>query len=226
MNSVTNFLNYQPNCFLFHTFCKKHPLRCEIDEKECEDYRRYINYQLKKRLDFPAEEPDLYFDIVPEMESFAKKYVENILFVMEGIRSCSNNVMVYIEQPVDFSRWIPGGTGLVDCVIISDDFLSITVYEHNRNIRVPVENNSKLILYALGILEHFDSQHRIKRINMNVFQPYFHYFSGIDANRESLFYMADRLASKKKPVRIPAYAACRFCEAKPVCEKLLALLGE
>lgn len=98
MNSVTNFLNYQPNCFLFHTFCKKHPLRCEIDEKECEDYRRYINYQLKKRLDFPAEEPDLYFDIVPEMESFAKKYVENILFVMEGIRSCSNNVMVGQSQ--------------------------------------------------------------------------------------------------------------------------------
>lgn len=100
------------------------------------------------------------------------------------------------------------------------------VYEHNRNIRIPVENNPKLILYALGTLEHFDAQHRMKRIHMNVFQPYFHYFSGIAANRESLFYMADRLVSKKKPVRVPAYAACRFCEARPVCEKLLALLGE
>lgn len=105
-------------------------------------------------------------------------------------------------------------------------FVFITVYEHNRNIRVPVENNPKLILYALGTLEHFDSQHRIKRIHMNVFQPYFHYFSGIASNRENLFYMADRLASKKKPVRVPAYAACRFCEARTVCEKLQALLGE
>lgn len=105
-------------------------------------------------------------------------------------------------------------------------FVFITVYENNRNIRVPVENNPKPILYALGALEYFDSQHRIKRINMNVFQPYFHYFSGIDANWESLFYMADRLVSKTKPVRVPAYAACHFCEARPVCEKLLTLLGE
>lgn len=105
-------------------------------------------------------------------------------------------------------------------------FVFITVYVYNRNIRVPVENNPKLILYALSALEHFDSQHSIKRIHMNVFQSYFHYFSGIAANWESLFHMSDRLASKKKPVRVPAYAACRFCEARPVCEKLLALLGE
>lgn len=71
--------------------------------------------------------------------------------------NCLESQKISIEQVIHrtagkFSRWIPGGTGLVDCAIVSDDLLSITVYEHNRNIRAPVENKPKLILYALGTL--------------------------------------------------------------------------
>ena len=79
--------------------------------------------------------------------------------------------VVMVEQRLDFSSYVPDGFGTGDCIIVADEVLTVIDFKYGKNVLVSVENNSQMMLYALGALELFDGLYDISEIKMVIFQP-------------------------------------------------------
>lgn len=112
----------------------------------------------------PTENLD-YFD--QEMSDCTDDYDQ---YIAEQISKYSDPV-VMVEQRLDFSKYVPDGFGTGDCVIVADKVLTVIDYKHGKGIVVLAENNSQMMLYALGAMELFDSLYDILEIKTVIFQP-------------------------------------------------------
>ena len=133
--------------------------------------------------------------------------------------------MIFIEQRLDFSRWVENGFGTGDCVIVADEVLHIIDYKHGVGVLVESEGNSQMMCYALGALDAFDDLYDIKRIEMTIFQPRRENVSTSTITKEELLKWADEilaptaaLASEGKG-EFKAGDHCQFCKVKASCRK-------
>lgn len=110
-------------------------------------------------------EGSIYHD--DEMERYCQDYAN---FVVEHKESLGENTLLFIEQRLDFSRYVPEGFGTGDAVLISDNILHIIDFKYGKWY-VNSENNTQLLLYALGALELVDSIYDIEEVRMTIFQP-------------------------------------------------------
>ena len=78
---------------------------------------------------------------------------------------------VFTEVPLDLRRYIPEGTGQSDCVIVSDKCLHVIDLKYGQGIIVDAENNTQLMIYALGSALHFLSIYDFTTVKMTIFQP-------------------------------------------------------
>ncbi len=111
-------------------------------------------YKVKKLLGIDVEDPTEnldYFD--QEMADCTDDYAQ---YIAEQIAKYGSPE-VMVEQRLDFSRYVPDGFGTGDCVIVADEVLTVVDYKHGKGVEVSAENNSQMMLYALGALELFDS---------------------------------------------------------------------
>ena len=215
-------------------------LNCPPSARLCEQYEDKRNsyaaegscahtlceYKLKEALGIPAKDPtaDLaYYD--SEMEDCANGYVDYILELLSVVKETCSDPLVLTEQRVDFSKYVPEGFGTCDCVIVADDELIIIDIKYGRGITVEAEGNSQMRLYALGVLEAFDSIYDIRTVDMVIYQPRRDNISSDTILKESLYQWADEVL---KPAAELAYAGegdfrcgdwCQFCKAKNDCRK-------
>lgn len=110
-------------------------------------------------------EGSIYHD--EEMETYCQDYAN---FVVEQKEALGPNTLVFIEQRLDFSQYVPEGFGTGDCVLISEKVLHIIDFKYGRYYVNP-ENNPQLLLYALGALELVDSIYDIEEVRMTIYQP-------------------------------------------------------
>jgi hypothetical protein len=132
---------------------------------------------------------------------------------------------VLIEQRLDFSKYVEGGFGTGDCVVIADGALHIVDYKHGQGVLVEAEDNPQMKLYALGALEIFDGIYDIDTVSMTIYQPRRDNVSTHTVFKESLYQWAVEFL---KPAAELAYAGggeyqcgewCQFCKAKYDCRK-------
>lgn len=91
-----------------------------------------------------------------EMQNCAEEYRSYVLEQLEEAKKYCADPMVFIEQRLDFSRWVENGFGTGDCLILADQGLQIIDYMHGLGVLVESDHNSQMICYALGSLEAFD----------------------------------------------------------------------
>lgn len=188
------------------------------------DAHRLCEYKVKTALGMSAKDPteDLtYYN--QEMEGCANGYAAYILeLVEEAKRACSDPV-VLIEQRLDFSRYVEGGFGTGDCVVIADGALHVVDFKFGQGILVESEGNPQMMLYALGALEIFDGIYDINTVSMTIYQPRRDNVSTHTVFKESLYQWAEEVL---KPTAKLAYAGdgrfqcgewCGFCKAKHEC---------
>ena len=179
-------------------------------------------YKVNKMLGIEAKNPTESLDFYDsEMEDCTESYAQ---YIAEQIAKYDSPV-VMVEQRLDFSKYVPGGFGTGDCVIVADDVLTVIDYKHGKGVPVSAENNSQMMLYALGALELFDSLYDIKEICMIIFQPRLENIS------ESVISVSDLLDWAENELRPKAELAakgegefcagehCRFCKLKATCRK-------
>lgn len=77
-------------------------------------------------------------------------------------KKCKDPILL-IEQEVTLTEYVEGCFGTCDCLIASEDTLYIVDYKHGRGIPVNAENNTQMMMYALGALLIFDSLYDIKK---------------------------------------------------------------
>ncbi len=179
-------------------------------------------YKVNKMLGIEAKNPTENLDFYgSEMEDCTDSYAQ---YIAEQIEKYDSPV-VMVEQRLDFSKYVPDGFGTGDCVIISDDVMTIVDYKNGKGVLVSAENNSQMMLYALGAFEMFGVLYDINEIKMVIFQPRMENIS------ESVISVSDLLDWAENELKPKAELAakgegefcagehCRFCKVKATCRK-------
>lgn len=213
-------------------------LNCPPSARLCESYEdkgseyaaegtsahMLCEYKLKVALGIRAKDPtaDLSF-YNAEMEDCANGYAAYILELVEMAKQSCADPVVLIEQRLDFSKYVEGGFGTGDCLVIADGTLHIVDYKHGQGVRVEAEDNPQMKLYALGALEIFDGIYDIDTVSMTIYQPRRDNVSIYTVFKESLYQWAEEIL---KPTAELAYAGdgefncgewCLFCKVKHEC---------
>ena len=202
-------------------YAKEGTLAHELAEAKARHYfftkdftTRKFNAAVKK-----LKADELWHD---EMENCTDVYLD---FVKAIALSFKNRPYIALEKKVDFSDWVPQGFGTADCIIISGDILHVIDYKHGKGVPVSPENNSQLMLYALGAYDAYKMLFDIKKVNLSIVQPRL----SVDAETwecslEDLLAFGDTardkamlaLSDEGKEVFNPG-DACRFCRARTQC---------
>ena len=152
-----------------------------------------------------------------EFEEYVAQYV---LYVRSQI---GTNDEPHFEIRVDYSDWVPGGSGTSDVIIIRED--AIVVIDAKFGVmQVDAEENAQMRLYALGTHKKFKESHpHIKKIVCTIMQPRISNISTEEITVESLLSWADnvvkpaaKLADKGEGPFVPGNH-CTFCKAKSSC---------
>jgi hypothetical protein len=219
-SSSHRWLNCPPSARL----CEQYEDRGSNYAAEGTDAHTLGEFKLKAALGIKAKDPTAgltYYN--EEMEECAIGYAAYILELLEKAKQECADPLILIEQRLDFSKYVEGGFGTGDCVIIADGVLHIVDYKHGQGVLVEAEDNPQMKLYSLGALELFDGIYDINTVSMTVYQPRRDNISTHTVFKESLYQWADEVL---KPTAHLAYAGagefkcgewCRFCKAKHEC---------
>lgn len=179
-------------------------------------------HKLKRALKRRSRRPVSDYDC-DEMEECTDGYVS---FIMEQVedagRKCIDPV-VLIEQHLDYSRYVEGGFGTGDCIIVADGTLSVIDFKYGKGVAVEAERNPQMMLYALGALELFGALYEIEKIQMIIYQPRLESVSTWEITVQELM---DWVKSELVPKAVLAAQGegefisgrwCRFCKARNQC---------
>ena len=186
------------------------------DAHELAEYK--VNQLLGIKADNPTENLDYYNQ---EMEDCTDSYAQ---YIAEQMSQYSSPV-VMVEQRIDFSRYVPGGFGTGDCIIVADDVLTVIDLKYGKGVAVEAEYNPQMMLYALGALEMFSILYDINEVKMVIFQPRIENISEFSMPISDLMSWAENELKPKAELAAKgegefcAGEHCRFCKVKATCRK-------
>lgn len=219
-SSANRWLHCPPSARL----CESYADKGSDYAAEGTDAHALCEYKLRQALGLLATDPTenlTWFN--EEMSDCAAGYAAYVLEQVEAAKQTCADPVVLIEQRVDFSRWVEGGFGTADCIIIADGTLQIIDYKHGLGVLVSAEENPQMQCYALGALELFDGIYDIESVRMTIYQPRRDNVSTYELSKDELYRWADEVL---KPTAELAFAGdgnflcgewCGFCKAKHDC---------
>lgn len=131
----------------------------------------WCEYKLQKALGLPIEEPPKSEYDSPEMDAHTDAYVAFVLEVLEEANQTCADPQILIEQRLDLTSYIPEAFGTGDCIIVADSNIHIIDMKYGQGVLVEAEDNSQMMLYALGALRLYDFLYDIQTVSMTIFQP-------------------------------------------------------
>ena len=196
---------------LAHSICELKVLKTFTTSVNQRTYTTRLN-KLKKEERFQ-----------PEMEKTSDIFIECLT---ELAMSYDAPPYVASEVRVDFSDYVPEGFGTCDCVMIGGDTITIIDYKHGKGVEVSAEENSQMMLYALGALKKYAPIFgaSIKNVRLCICQP------RIKSEPSMWGLTAEELKAwgeSIKPIAEKAFMGlgefvpgehCRFCKGKAQCK--------
>lgn len=182
----------------------------------------FCEHKLKKALKMQSKRPVSDYDS-DEMQECTDAYVDFVLEQLEIAKQKCKDPSILIEQKVDFSEYVPDGFGTADCLIVSDDTLSIIDFKYGQGVLVDAYDNSQMKCYALGALAIYESLYDIKEVSMSIFQPRRENVSTWTIATEELKKWAEEVLKPKAELAIKGegeYCSgdwCKFCKAAVRC---------
>ena len=171
-----------------------------------------------------------YYD--QEMQECAEGYAAYVLERVKETRQECPGAQVLMEEKVDFSRWVPGGFGTADCLIVSDGMVEVIDFKYGIGVLVSPEMNPQMMCYALGALTRFDPDDTIREIRMTIYQPRRENVRTCAMTKgELLTWAQDVLAPAAKLAYVGkgefrAGEHCRFCKVRNRCRKRAEIFME
>lgn len=160
-----------------------------------------------------------------EMRECAAAYAKFIIDRLNAAKETCPDPIVILETRLDFSKYVPGGFGTGDCLIIAEPVLEVIDFKYGKGVRVEASDNSQMQLYGLGALNEFGDLYDIETVRMTIFQPRLSgTFDTADKTVKALTTWATKtvkprakLADQGKGDFAPSEETCRFCRAKNQC---------
>lgn len=181
-------------------------------------------HRLREALGLPTADPTpTLAHYGAEMDCHADGYVAFVLEQVEAARETCADPTVLVEQRVDFSRWVPGGFGTADCVIVADGTMRVIDLKYGVGVLVSAEGNEQLRCYALGALELMGAVYDVDAVVMTIYQPRRDSVSTCEMAASDLLAWAD---GTLRPAAELAAAGggtassgdwCVFCRARATC---------
>lgn len=157
------------------------------------------------------------------MDETTDQYLEYLKALAMGFGS--DSPFVALETRVDYSGWAPEGFGTADCIMIAGDTICVIDYKNGAGVPVEAEDNSQMMLYALGALQLYAPVYgdQITKAHLSIVQPNAGGIKEWDTTTaalrgwgESVVKSAAALAWEGKGDFSPG-EWCRFCRARSQC---------
>ena len=176
--------------------------------------KRTVKNRIKK---FEANE--LYSQ---EMPNQVRKYTD---YVIEQFNSIPEGILD-IERKTDLATYIKEGFGTCDSVIIADGEMEIIDLKYGKGVSVSPENNSQLMLYALGAYDYYEFMYDIHSVKLTISQPRLNVLESwiisvkdlIKWGQNEVIPAAD-MAFEGKGIQ-KAGSWCRWCKVKAKCSTI------
>lgn len=157
-----------------------------------------------------------------EMKEAAKLYAEFIHTIYD---SFPHTPTVCVEQHVKMTYWVPECFGTCDCLLIGDGVLHVIDFKYGAGVPVSPEENTQMMLYALGAWDLFSATDDIQTVRMSIVQPRIQSEPETwEIPENNLIRWAEdflkpmaKLAWEGKGELNPGEKQCRWCKAKPQC---------
>lgn len=175
-----------------------------IDDKELEKTRE----QLRQH--------ELWDD---EMEEYTDSYKT---YIWEQRRAFKTEPYIQIEKKLDLGNYIEGGFGTADCIMIGDDTLQVIDFKYGKGVKVEADNNTQMLLYALGAYDLYKIIYKFSKVKMSIVQPRLANFDEWTIDVEDLLKFGEFAKTKATEALSGAGEFvpgqwCRFCRAKATC---------
>ena len=199
--------------------------------KQGTDAHELCAYLVEKALGRDVKDPTENLDYYDEeMQMCAEGYAEFVMQELELARQTCPDTEVLVEQKVDFSKWVEGGKGTADCILLSDGTAEIIDYKNGLGVMVSSESeefggNPQLMCYSLGVIDMFDGIYNIDTIRMAIYQPIRDNLSVYEMSKADLLKWADEVLAPtaalamKGEGEFKAGSHCQFCKCKATCRK-------
>lgn len=152
-------------------------------------------------------------------------YVAFIGERMADAKSRCGDPLLFIEQQVDVSTYVPEGFGTADCVIIADGLMDVIDFKYGAGVPVSATDNPQMKIYALGCLLAFGWIYDIKAVRMTIYQPRLDSISTDLIANEHLMAWAEEVLKPKaelawegKGLFNPGEHQCKWCKVGATCK--------
>lgn len=160
-----------------------------------------------------------------DMDEYTDGYRDFVLERYNEALRIIPDAKLLIEQRLDFSKWVPGGFGTGDAVIVGDRMLEIIDLKYGQGVKVSAENNPQLRLYALGAFDEYDYLYGIEIVRTTVYQPRIDNVSTENLTADELLAWGDIVVGRAKKASDNTVTNCvagthcddGFCKARAVC---------
>lgn len=203
---------------------EKYEDQTSIYAEEGTEAHSLCEYELRKILDEKVADPRpnlRFYDQV--MQDSADGYVETVMGIYDELKTFDESAVVFVEQQVDFSEYVPGGFGTSDAVIIGGPTMVICDFKYGSGVEVSATENTQLMCYALGCYLAFSPIYDISDIRLVIYQPRLSNYSVWECSADDLLAWAEeelRPKAKLAEAGEGTFAAgewCRFCKARHTC---------
>lgn len=183
-------------------------------------------FYLKKEMGIKMEDPRpnlSYYNA--EMEECCQGYRDYVMELYEEAKQKTKDPVLLVEQRIAYERFVSGGFGTADCILISDGTLNVVDFKYGVGVEVNAVGNTQMRIYALGALEIFDNLYDIEKVRMTIYQPRKNNISIDEISRDELYRWAEevlRPASEEADRGDGEFHAgewCRFCKARHICRE-------
>lgn len=157
------------------------------------------------------------------MQEHCEQYATFVIEQYFGMQVETPDAIIMLEQKLDLTEYIPEGFGTVDVTFIGNRLLRIIDLKYGRGVFVDSDQNTQMMIYALGAYHSYGHLYGIDEIQMTIYQP------RIDNISDFTMLVKDLLAWGEKTLKPKAKMAfngegemvagehCRFCKARSVC---------
>lgn len=184
--------------------------------ESCRAKRRYASEYLHNKIEVPLVTGEV------ALISVDQQMVDGVQAFMDYVDSLPGDD--YNEERVYYTEYVPDGFGTMDCAKTTWNECWIVDFKYGEGVKVFAEENSQLMLYALGFYLKYGWLYDIKSFNLHIFQPRLDHIDKWAIDVPGLLKWADVTAGYQalRALRPGApFAAgdwCQFCKLRRKCE--------
>jgi len=231
-SASSRWLNCAPSARLEEALPEKVSVYAQEGTLAHEIAEKYNDYAFKKTIKqkrslakkiTPFKENELFND---EMLEYAEGFSVFVKEKFNEVKALDPEAYIVFEERLDYSEYVPEGFGTGDVIIISDEKLIVIDYKYGKGVMVSAEDNTQMMLYALGAYQNYSYAYDLSSIEAIIYQPRLDHISSSLMDTQTLLTWADNTLKEKAALAFDGAGEfvsgehCRFCKYKNVCRAL------